>query len=66
MGYLADRSYDTCAPDGSCGCDDTLTSDDYQEPLDIEDVSVEPLASWELELLNAAYEPNGEYFDYQP
>lgn len=51
MGYLADRGYDTCAPDGSCGCYDDVTSSDYPEPLDLEDASVEPMASWELELL---------------
>lgn len=51
MPYMGDRSYDTCAPDGSCGCNDDLTSEDYPEPLDLEDASVAPMASWELELL---------------
>lgn len=51
MAYMGDRSYATCPPDGSCGCDDTPTSEDYPEPLDLEDASVAPMASRELELL---------------
>lgn len=55
MAYMGDRSYDTCAPDGSCGCNDDLTSEDYPEPLDLEDASVAPMASWEIELLEGIY-----------
>lgn len=51
MAYMGDRSYATCAPDGSCGCDDIL-SDDY---LDVDEQELNeptvPLVPWDDLLL---------------
>lgn len=55
MAYMADRNYTACAPDGSCGCEDTPTSEDYPEPLEIEDAFVIPLTDARINSMRGIY-----------
>lgn len=52
MAYMGDVNYAACPSDGSCGCGDSLTSEDYPEPLELEDAFVEAFNPNRLEEIN--------------